>query len=152
MAIRYKLIARPDFRKDAEKGSKLYYAQGLSNGDVSFDELCESIAEESALSSADVKGCLDRMTRLLTANLREGRNVQLGDLGSFRLSIASSGAADEDSFSTALMKKPRVIFTPGKRLQDMREDVQYSRVKTTTTTSTEDSGTTDEGDDVPDEL
>ena len=50
MPIRYKLIQRKDFTKDAPKDGKRFYAQLVSNGTVSLDELCESIAEETALT------------------------------------------------------------------------------------------------------
>ena len=46
MSVKYKLVQRPDFSKGAAKDAKKYFAQMLSNGNVSFDELCESIAEE----------------------------------------------------------------------------------------------------------
>lgn len=45
MSVKYKLVQRPDFSKGAAKDAKKYFAQMLSNGNVSFDELCESIAE-----------------------------------------------------------------------------------------------------------
>ena len=63
MSVKYKLVQRPDFSKGAAKDAKKYFAQMLSNGNVSFDELCESIAEETALTSADVKSCFDRLPK-----------------------------------------------------------------------------------------
>ena len=67
----------------------------LSNGNVSFDELCESIAEETALTSADVKSCFDRLPRILARHLKEGRNVLLGEFGSMRLAVGSKGSVTE---------------------------------------------------------
>ena len=60
MPLKYKLIQRKDFSKDAPKDGKKYYAAIVSNGTVSTDELCESIAEETALTSADAKSFMDR--------------------------------------------------------------------------------------------
>ena len=48
MPIRYKLVQRRDFSRDAEEGSKLYYATLVTSGSVEFEELCESISEETA--------------------------------------------------------------------------------------------------------
>ena len=59
MSMKYKLVQRKDFSKDASPDSKLYYAQIVNNGTVDLKELCENIAEESALSSADVRGVFD---------------------------------------------------------------------------------------------
>lgn len=61
MPIKYKLVQRKDFSKDAPKDSKKYYASIVSNGTVTLEELCEGIAEETTLTSADVKSCLDRL-------------------------------------------------------------------------------------------
>lgn len=133
MSVKYKLVLRPDFSKGAEKDAKKYFAQMMSNGNVSFDELCESIAEETALTSADVKSCLDRLSRILARHLREGRNVQLGELGSMRLATGSKGSQTEKEFdASTMMKKPSVVYTPGKILQDMRTKVTYERVRPAT--------------------
>lgn len=130
MPIKYKLIQRKNFSKDAQPDDKLYYASILSNGTATFEEVCESIAEETALTSADVKSCLDRLPRILTRHLREGRNVQLGEFGSFRLTLGSSGVENENDFKAAtMMKRPGIVFTPGKTLQEMRDKVTYIRVK-----------------------
>ncbi|MBO5225806.1 MAG: HU family DNA-binding protein [Parabacteroides sp.] len=154
MSVRYKLVSRQDFSKGAEKGSTKFYAQALSNGNATTNEICESVSEESALSSGDVKSFLDRIVRKLVTHLREGRNVQLGELGSFRLVIASTGSDSEKGFNAAtMMKRPRIVFTPGKMLQDMRDSVTYTRVKLNSTEEDTASGETDtDEDEMPDEL
>lgn len=150
MSVKYKLVQRPDFSKGAAKDAKKYFAQMLSNGTVSFDELCESIAEETALTSADVKSCFDRLPRILARHLREGRNVQLGELGSIRLAVGSKGSATEKEFAASIMmKKPSLVYTPGKILQDMRTKVTYERIKPVTPGSGGDGGGDSES---PDEI
>ena len=84
MSMKYKLVQRKDFSKDASPDSKLYYAQIVNNGTVDLKELCENIAEESALSSADVRGVFDRLTRQLRTHLQNGRTVVIDGFGSFR--------------------------------------------------------------------
>lgn len=130
MPIRYKLVQRKDFTKDAPKDGKRFYAQLVSNGTVSLDELCESIAEETALTSADVKSVFDHLPRILRRHLSEGRNVQLGELGSIRPTLGSQGSLTKKEFDAAtMMKKPGLMFTPGKLLQKMRDDTTFVRVK-----------------------
>ena len=138
MSVKYKLVQRPDFSKGAAKDAKKYFAQMLSNGNVSFDELCESIAEETALTSADVKSCFDRLPRILARHLKEGRNVQLGEFGSMRLAVGSKGSVTEKEFAASvMMKKPSLVYTPGKILQDMRAKVTYERIKPANDSSSE---------------
>lgn len=131
--IKYKLVAKKDMREGAEQGAKLYYPQLVSNGKVSFDALCEEVAEQSSLTSGDIKNCMDRMIYCLTMHLREGRLVDMGDLGSFRMNIRSTGSATEEEYdATTMMRKPSVQYYPGKRLRDVRETgITFERVKNT---------------------
>ena len=64
-----------DMSKGAFEDAKLYYAQAISNGTMTFDELCEDVAETCTLTSADVKAVLDRINYILDKNLRAGRIV-----------------------------------------------------------------------------
>ena len=129
MPIKYKLIQRKDFGKGAPEDAKKFYANLVSNGTASLEEICESIAEEAALTSADVKSCLDRLPRIIARHLKEGRNVQLGEFGSIRPVLSSSGASSVKEFDAAtMMRKPRFVFTPGRELQKARATVTYVRV------------------------
>lgn len=131
MPAKYKLVKRKDFTKDAPKDATKFYAQLVNNGTASFDEICASIAEETALTSADVKACIDRLPRIIARHLKEGRTVQAGELGTFRPVVGSKGADTEKAFDAAtMMKKPSISFIPGKELQTVRGTMTFTRVKT----------------------
>ena len=135
MSAKYKLVKRRDFSKDAPEGATKLFAQLVNNGTVSFEELCESIAEETALTSADVKSCLDRLPRFIGRHLKEGRTVQAGELGTFRPVVGSKGAATEKEFDAAtMMKRPSISFIPGKVLQAVRDAMTFVRLKVDGTT------------------
>lgn len=127
--LRYKLVQRKDMSKGALEGSKLYYPQAINQGRVSFDSLCEEVAEQSSLTSGDIKNCLDRLINCLVRHLKEGRSVDCGDLGSFRINIRSTGAATPEAYDAAtMMRKPSVQYYLGKKLRDMQDTgVQYER-------------------------
>lgn len=128
MSVKYKLIQRKDMSTDAGPGSKLYYAQAVSAGEMTLDELCEDIAESSTVTSADVKAVLDRLGWILSKNLKAGRIVQVGELGNFRMTLGSSGAPTIEEFNSSLIRKPKVSFHPGKRLQETRSLVSFERI------------------------
>lgn len=127
--LRYKLVQRKDMSKGALEGSKLYYPQVINQGRVSFDSLCEEVAEQSSLTSGDIKNCLDRLINCLVRHLKEGRSVDCGDLGSFRINIRSTGADTPEAYDAAtMMRKPSVQYYLGKKLRDMQDTgVQYER-------------------------
>jgi predicted histone-like DNA-binding protein len=115
--------------KGALEGSKLYYPQVINLGRVSFDSLCEEVAEQSSLTSGDIKNCMDRLVNCLVRHLKEGRSVDCGDLGSFRINIRSTGADTPETYDAAtMMRKPSVQYYLGKKLRDMQDTgVQYER-------------------------
>lgn len=127
--LKYTLIERRDMRKDAEPDAKLYYPQLVHNGRVEFETFCEEIAEQTSLTSGDIKNCVDRMVHNIAWHLREGRSVDCGDLGSFLLALRSGGAPTKAAYDVEKqMRKAKVMFYPGKELREIRETLQYQRV------------------------
>ena len=121
MAVKYKLVARKNMSKDAEPDAKLYYPSLVSNGRVSFDALCDEVSEQSSLTSGDVKNCMDRLVFCAAHHLKEGRSVDMGDLGGLRLALRSVGTETTEEYdATQQMRAPSVVFTPGKKLREMR--------------------------------
>lgn len=130
MPIKFKLVERKDWTKDAAEGSTLYYAQPVGGGIVSFEELCESISEETALTSADVKSCFDRASRLLARHLKEGRGVRMGEIGTFYPTVGSRGAKTTEEFQVStMMKRPGVKYIPGKLVKGILDKISFERVK-----------------------
>lgn len=127
MAQKFKLIERKNLGKDNAQTPKKFYAQAINNGYVPFPELCSDIAETCTLTSADVKAVLDRMNYMLDKHLRAGRIVQFGEIGNFRFALGSNGSAEADKFSTSLIKKPKIVFTPGSKLQETRQLTTFAK-------------------------
>jgi len=120
MSVKFRLIDRKNLGKDADVAPRKLYACAVNNGFVTFEELCDDIAENCTLTSADIKAVLDRMNYQLDKNLRAGRIVQLGEFGNFRMAVGSSGVVEAKDFSTSQIKTPKIIFIPGKRLRTAR--------------------------------
>lgn len=129
--LKYRLIQRKDMSKDASEDAKLYYPQLVNNGKVAFEALCEEVAEQSSLTSGDIKNCMDRLINCLVRHLQEGRTVDCGDMGSFRITIRSAGSINKDDYdATTMMRDPKVVYHPGKKLRDMRStSVKYERIE-----------------------
>ena len=88
MSLKY-VIKKSVAKIGPKAGQTIYYAQPAAQDSVTFHSLCKRIAEESALTSADVKGILDRLVNILSEELPNGKTVRIGELGSFRLSFGS---------------------------------------------------------------
>lgn len=128
MAQKFKLIERRNLGADNKEVPRKFYAQAVNNGYVAFDELCLEIAESCTLTSADVKAVMDRMNYILDKNLKAGRIVQFGEIGNFRLAVGSTGAEIAKDFTTSQIKKPKIVFTPGSKLQTTRALTSFERI------------------------
>lgn len=127
MAQKFKLIEKKNLGKDNTANPKKFYAQAVNNGYMSFDELRVEIAESCTLTSADVKAVMDRMNYILDKNLRAGCIVQFGEIGNFKLAVGSTGSLTAKAFSTAQIKTPRIVFTPGGKLRTTRALTTFER-------------------------
>lgn len=128
MSQKYRLVKIKNMGKDQAEVPEKFHAYPVNNGYVSFDELCVDISEGCTLTSADVKAVMDRMNYELDKHLRAGRIVQFGEIGSFRLSVGSSGSATEKDFQNSQIRTPKVVFVPGRRLQTARQQTKFEKV------------------------
>lgn len=127
MAHYFKLIQR--FSKPGDNTSvKKWYATAKSMGTADIDELCVLIAARSTVSSADVKAVLDNLNFVIDFQLKSGRIVKLGELGSFRLSISSEGVENKEDFTSGLLRTPKIVFSPGASLQETRANAKFSQL------------------------
>ena len=95
-----------------------------------MEDVCELVSMRSSMSSADVKSIIDSLNYVLAFEMKKGNIVKLGEIGNFRPSVSSIGAGEGEEFSVATnMRKSRIVFTPGKLLQNMRSGLSYSEVE-----------------------
>ena len=136
MSLNYKLVKRHSVPSDKTSAMK-YYAMAKSNGTTDLNHLCQMIQARSAVSSADVKSVLDNLNFVMDMELSAGRIVKMGELGSFRMSLRSEGAEEESAFNKTLLRKARVLFTPGISLQNTAKTLAFTRVSSNSETGNE---------------
>lgn len=128
MSIKYKLVLKKDLTKGAAAGAKRYYASAPVSGTMDFNSICDLIADRSTASDGDVALVVRGLIRAMEESLMRNEVVQLGTLGNFRFSLGSSGVVDEKDFQATMIRKPKIIFTPGARLRAMIEKVSLERM------------------------
>ena len=109
MSVKYKLVVKKNLGNDKKDIPEKKYAQIVSGDFVGFDEF-------------------DRMNVILVRHLQHGRRVTVGELGTFRFTIGSSGVTDEKSFDTNLIREPKVRFFPGKALRTIKSQVSFEKL------------------------
>ena len=125
MSLNYRLVRRPDMRKDAAEGSKLYYAQVRSLKKLKFEKFCNMVAVRSSAFVGDVKLVIDGILSVMEERLEEGDVIQLGRLGNFRMVAGSKGVENEADFNTSFFNKARIVFSPGTMLTQVKKNVTF---------------------------
>jgi len=124
MALMYKKVQRKVLA-GLEAGKIKTYAIAKARGYSNMERLCELVSTRSAMSSADVKSILDSLNWAIGFELKVGNIVQVGEFGNFRLSLSSEGAENEEDFSSHMIKKSKIIFSPGKSLRRTNNEMGF---------------------------
>lgn len=133
-----KTLAKPGVKDSGFK----YAARSVNQGKTDLTALCQQISSRSSLSSADVKAVLDSLNYVMDYELKQGRIVQFDSFGNFRLSVSSDRVDEKKDFDASLLRKPKIIFTPSRSLQETRKTAKFTLL-------TEKDNSSDGGDDKP---
>ena len=70
----------------------------------------------------------ETMLTLIPLELLEGKIVDLGDFGTFRLSIKAEGSDTEEEVTSYNVKSVHVRFTPGKAFKEALKSVKFEKL------------------------
>lgn len=110
-------------------GEKKYYAIPSYQGEATIDTLSKSIERFSTLSRTDIRAVLTAFVDVMEDHLAVGQIVRLDELGSLKVHISSEGVEEADKFTANNIKKAKIHFTPGLRLQNMLKIMKYKKAE-----------------------
>ena len=101
--------------KDSKSFGK-WYGRVASTKTMSYPELCKHMSEHNSVYGEDVcLGVANKLQNCMLEQLLEGKKVQFSDLGTFYLSVKSTGAATEDAFNVGQnIKGLHLRFAPSR--------------------------------------
>ena len=113
----------------ANKGKQLYVASPVCQKQhVSFDKLCEIMAEDSTVGQADIAAVFYKFRTVLNRLCSQGSIVDAGPLGSFRPTFTSKAVEKEEDFKPSThITKTQVLFTPSPDFRTLR-GVEFFKV------------------------
>lgn len=163
--INYSIVMRGNPVKTEEP--KKAYATAQYNEVMNINRFAEHIATHgSVYSRADIVAILMMAVDCMREQLLAGQKIELGDLGSFYVSLSSKGADTIADFNPAVhIRKVKVNWQRGSLFEDLLEEAVFTQVATraaqakvlkalkagettvdlTTDTTTDSSGSTDSG-------
>ena len=77
-----------------------WYGRVVSTKTMSYQELCKHMSEHNSVYGEDVcLGVANKLQNCMLEQLLEGKKVQFGELGTFYLSVKSTGTEKESDFN-----------------------------------------------------
>jgi predicted histone-like DNA-binding protein len=126
MALNYSVALRPNpFDKDA---SPKAYATAQINGELSLKQLSKRVSSQTTVSRADVVAVLTATVENLLEALCEGKQVDFGELGKFRLQIVSTGTETLADFTAAQITGVNIQYIPGEDLKTIFGALEFHPV------------------------
>ena len=101
------------------------YAKSQIIRRCSLDEFALIVSRHGGFSKGLVKGVLSDVSTCLAALLLEGAKVDLGELGSFYVSLSCEGAASPAAFTPKHIKAVKAQFIPGEDLNNLTKRAEF---------------------------
>jgi len=106
-----------------------FYALAENEGVVDLYEIATQITKYSSLSVGDVLNVLENMVDATVLYLLMGRGVRLGRLGMLRIILKSKGVDNPADFSSNLIHRVKLKFTPNAYMKKQLGGISYEIVK-----------------------
>ena len=111
--IRYKIVKRKNPTTKVEK----FHPAIVAPAPIDSQKIIGRIEKKCTLASSDIKAVVDALEVELIDALLEGNAVRLGDLGSFRPSLRSTGVEKKEEVNASLITRMHVVFVPALRVK-----------------------------------
>lgn len=111
------------------KGKEVFVASPVCQKQrISFDQLCERMAEDSTVGQADVAAVFYKFRKVLNQFCSQGYIVDCGPLGTFRPTFSSRAVEKEEDFKPSeCISKTQMLFTPTSDFRQLK-NVEFFRV------------------------
>ena len=126
MSVKIRKITR-QFPRDPSR-SRWYFTQSKS-GTVKLEDLCARLEKSSSLSAGDIHNVLINLVDELPVYLGMGQTIQLGDFGTFRVSVSSEGADSAEALTARNIKKTKLVFLPSTKLKQKLASLSFKIVE-----------------------
>ena len=132
----------PTYSKDETPKA---YAKNQVSEIWSLEKFAKHISDHNGVySRGTVKGVISDMCECLVEQLLNGNKIQLGELGTFSISISSEGAESVEKFTAKNIKAVNILFAPGDDFENLIGRAEFnpvaSRIAQKTTLKAEKAG------------
>ena len=116
----------PTYSKDETPKA---YAKNQVSEIWSLEKFAKHISDHNGVySRGTVKGVISDMCECLVEQLLNGNKIQLGELGTFSISISSEGAESVEKFTAKNIKAVNILFAPGDDFENLIGRAEFNPV------------------------
>lgn len=94
------------------KGQQVYYAKQVDHQKLPLSVIVERISASTSLATSDVHAAIIALSEVVHQELSQGRSVDLGQLGLFKVGISAKMMDRPEEVTAATLRTPRVRFFP----------------------------------------
>ena len=128
MSIPYSLVLRQRVPGNPKEGNKTFpaaqYAQNLSMNDMAK----HMASHGSKYNKGDIIAVATQLVDCIREQLLLGNRVNLGDLGTFYVSLKADSADNAEEFTTALIKDVNVRWAPSPLFKSLKNEATFTYV------------------------
>ena len=122
--MKYKLIQRVN---PQERSQTKWYASPVNDGKITKSDLAKEIVNTSSLSRGDVSSVIENLIDIMPKYLLMGKSIQLGELGTLRVSFSSEGVENEAELNTNKIKGVKFVFNPSVELKKQLNEIHFEK-------------------------
>ena len=116
----------PTYSKDETPKA---YAKNQVSEIWTLEKFAKHISDHNGVySRGTVKGVISDMCECLVEQLLNGNKIQLGELGTFGISISSEGAESIEKFASKNIKAVNILFSPGADFENLIGRAEFNPV------------------------
>lgn len=105
------------------------YAKNQVSEIWTLEKFAKHIADHNGVfSRGTVKGVIADMCECLVEQLLNGNKIQLGELGSFCVSLSCESAESVEKFTAKNIKEVNIVFTPGEDFENLAGKACFNMV------------------------
>lgn len=105
------------------------YAKNQVSEIWTLEKFAKHIADHNGVfSRGTVKGVIADMCECLVEQLLNGNKIQLGELGSFCVSLSCESAESVEKFTAKNIKEVNIVFTPGEDFENLVGKASFNMV------------------------
>ena len=98
-------------------------------GMITEKEVAKDLADETTLNPKEAEMAIHQLFKVIIRYLLNGNTLQLGGLGTFKLTVSCEGADTKEEATPAKVRKINIRFIPSKSFREAIDKALYVEAK-----------------------